>query len=380
MEPQHPSYQASNFSISDFVEIIVKRWRMIISITAAATVAAAICSLLLTDVYTATAKILPPQQSSGLLSSVMMQGTLASIGGEMIGESKTARLYSEMLRIESLRDPIIDRFKLKDVYKKKTRHGVYLALTKKVAIQTGKEGIITIRVEDTDPKRAADMANTFIDELKKLSAKLNMTGAGDSKHFFEERISVSKQQLIDAENKLKAFQSKYKALDAQQQANATLSALAQLNSQLMSQEIQLDILLRTYSETSQEVMNQRQGIEALKTQIARYETSGRSVVPGFENAPERGQQYLHLMRTFKTAESIYDMLIKQYENACLNEANDVSTIQVLQRATVPEVKSKPDRVKFVILAVIIAGFASCILAFFLEHSPRWKRIPNKGVM
>ena len=351
----------------DYLEIIAKRKLMIIGITAAATIITALYTLTLPNIYIAKAKVLPPQQSSGGISAAMMTGALAAMGGEMMGESKTAKLYAEILKIESLRNPIIERFKLKEIYKTKYLQDVYKRMNTSVIIQSGKEGIISISVEDTDPKRAADLANAHVDELRKLSARLTMTGASDSREFLEKQVAETKKELIQAENNLKSFQGKHKILDAQTQAGATMIVLNQLSAQLSAQEAQLSALLRTYAESSQQVKNQRQSIASLRGQIGKYEKSGSGAIPGFENVPELGQEYIDLLRKFKTVESVYEMLVRQYETARLNEANDVSSIQVIQRAVVPERKSKPARSKLVKTALFISLLGSCVLVLLLEN-------------
>jgi len=337
---------------------------LIAGITITATVVTAIYAFNLPNIYTAKTKFLPPQQGGGLLSAAMMQGALAAaIGGaDILGESKSTKLYAELLKTEGLRDPIIERFKLQQVYKTKFREDVYSALTKTVTVQSGKEGIITVSVEDKDPTRAAEMANAFVEELKMLSAAMSMTGASNTKAFLEERIAKVRVGLTQAENDLKAFQAKYKTLDASQQAIVSASAVAQLTAQLTSQEIQLDVLRRTFADSSQEVKSLQQAVAVLRDKIARLQGNGGSgSLPGFEQIPERGQEYLHLMRKFKTAEAVHDMLVKQYEVAKLNSENDVSTIQVIQKALVPERKSKPLRRKIVLIA-FLASLTGSLMA------------------
>lgn len=372
--------QPSNTStgLFDYLEVIIRRRKLIACIILAATLIAVIYSLTLPNIYTAQAKLLPPQGGgSGLLSSAMMQGALAAaVGGGDFGglaDSKSAKLYTEMLKIESLRDPIIERFKLQEVYKKKFREDVYKALQKTVTVQAGKEGIITVSVDDKDPKRAAEIANALIDELKKLTTQMSVTGANNSKSFLEERILKAREELTQAENNLKLFQGKYKTLDAAQQASVSVNAIAQLTAQLTSQEIQLGILRRTYADTSQEIKSLQQSISVLKAKVANLQSSGGGSLPGFEKIPERGQEYLHLMRTFKTAEAVYDMLIRQYEVSKLNAENDVSTIQVIQKALVPERKSKPVRSKLVVSSALFSFMGSLLLAIILE---KFTNMPN----
>jgi uncharacterized protein involved in exopolysaccharide biosynthesis len=370
-----PSSASTPPGLLDYIEIIVRRWKMITVITVTVTLATVMYALTLPNIYTAKTKILPPQQSGGLLSAAMMQGALAAAvgGGDLggLGDSKSAKLYTEMLKIEGLRDPIIERFKLQELYKKKFREDVYKQLQKTVTIQAGKEGIITIAVDDKDPKRAADMANAFVDELKKLTMQMSMTGANNSKAFLEERMAKARADLSKAENDLKTFQSKYKTIDATQQVTVAVSAIAQLTGQLTSQEVQLAVLRRTFADSSQEVKALLQSISVLRGKVAALQSKGGSVaLPGFEQLPERGQEYLHLMRAFKTAEAVHDMLVRQFEVSRLNAENDVSTIQVIQKALVPQRKSKPARSKLVMTAAFASFFFSLLLTFIRENVTR----------
>jgi capsule polysaccharide export protein KpsE/RkpR len=215
------------------------------------------------------------------------------------------------------------------------------------------------------------MANAMVEELKKLTTGMSMTGAVNSKGFLEERIAKAKDELVQAEDSLKAYQSKYKTIDATQQATLSASATAQLAAQLTSQEIQLSVLRRTYADSSQAVKALQQSISVLKEKIDRLQAGGGSVaLPGFEKIPERGQEFLHLMRRFKTAEAVNEMLAKQYEVAKLNAENDISSIQVIQQALVPEKKSKPARTVLVLTSMSVALLFSLLLAFALENVAR----------
>jgi uncharacterized protein involved in exopolysaccharide biosynthesis len=381
-DTQQDDYQLP--SLIDLLRVIIKRWKIITGITIGTTLASIMYSFSMPNIYTAKAKFLPPQQQSGLLSSVMMQGALAAIGsGDILGESRASKLYVEMLKIESLRDPIIDKFKLQEVYKRKFREDVYKKMDKNITVISGKEGIITVSVDDQDPKRAADMANECVSELKKLTTRMSMTGAANSKSFLEERINKAREELTFAENNLKDFQTKYKTFDANQQVSFSASTTAQLTVQLTSLEVQLSIMRRTYAESSQQIKSVQQSIAVLKEKIARlHSNEGSTSLPGFEQIPERGQEYLHLMRKFKTAESVYEMLIKQYEVAKLNAANDVSSIQVIQKALIPERKSKPKRSIMVLTALFTSFLCSILFAFALdiianlseEQKSHWKSL------
>ncbi|MBK5275246.1 MAG: lipopolysaccharide biosynthesis protein [Desulfuromonadales bacterium] len=364
-------------SLVDYLLVIVRHKKMILITTFGAALLTAGITLLMPNIYTATTLILATEDDKGGMSSMMAQlGGLAGIagGGALGGPSKTD-LYVSMLKSETVRDPIIDRFKLLDVYKVKFRVDAYKTLNTKALISAGKkDGIITISVSDKDPKRAADMANGYVEELGKLAAGLNMSGAGKNRLFLEERLATAKADSVKAGDDLKAFQAKNKMLNVPEQAKASIEGIAQLRGQLAVQEVQLAAMQRQFTDASQEVKRARVAVDNLRGQIARLEGGGgNSSIPSVGSVPQLGQDYLRLMRDAKIQETMVELLTKQYEMARLSESKDLSPFQVLQKAKVPERKSKPTRAKTVIL-LTVTTFFFCLPLAFIKDSFDW--MPN----
>ena len=377
------SYQSP--SLIDYLQVIARRRRMIFFVTLGAAVISVVYSLILPNIYAAKTLILPAQEDKGLANAMMAQlGGLASLAGASLGGANTTDLYVSMLRSEAIKDPIIERFKLKNIYKNKYLSDTYKTLDTNAVISAGKkDGIITITVNDKDPKRAADMANAYAEELGKLTVRLNIAGAGKNRSFLEERLSGAKADLARAEEALKVFQSKNKAVQVTAQAEAAIKGIAEMRAQLAAQEVQLATARRQLTESSQEVKNLVTSVNNLRSQIARLEGSGGSnSIPSVGSVPAIGQEYVRLMREFKIQESLVELLTKQYEMARFSESKDVSPFQVLQNAKVPERKSKPARARMVIMATFSALFFSLIMAFVMdnfsrmpeENRERWKSL------
>jgi len=319
--------------------------------------------------------ILPAQDDKIMMSTMMAQfGGLANlVGGAGIsfGSPTTADLYVTILKSEAVQDPIIDRFKLKEIYKNKYRTDAYRELDKSVDISAGKkDGIITILVDDKDPKRAAEMANAYVEELGKLAVKLNVTGAGQNRVFLEERLGKARTDLAKAEDDLKTFQAKNKAIDVRAQAEATIRGVADMRAQLAVQEVQLATYRRQFTDSSQEVKNLSISVANLRSQIAKLEGSGRnteSAIPSVGSVPTLEQHFIRLKREFKTQESLVELLTKQYEMTKLSEAQDNSPFQVILKAHAPERKSKPARSIIVLLSICFMFCISVLIAFILEN-------------
>jgi tyrosine-protein kinase Etk/Wzc len=182
--------EAQEINLFDLVAVILKRKGIILIITVAALIISVIVSLLLPDVYTATAKVLPPQKESvGVLSALsnIQGGRLTAVmGGDNTG------LYLGILKSRSVEDVVIRRFGLTKLYEADTPEETRKALQSKVRMQAG-NGIITIDVEDKDPRRAAAMANGFVEELGRISIQLNLIAKSFPSLVLDEAVVPTKK-------------------------------------------------------------------------------------------------------------------------------------------------------------------------------------------
>lgn len=357
----------------ELILILAKHWKSIAAVPLLAATLTAVITLLMPNVYTAKTMILPSEDSSGSMMGAMMAqlGNFAGLAGGVGGGGSKADLYVTMLKSEVLQDPIVDRYKLMSVYEAKYRAKAYSELAEDSSISASKkDGVITISVDSRDPKLAAAIANAYVDELGKLTAKLSMGGAGANRSFLEQRLAKAKVDLAASEEAVKRFQSRNQAVSVTDQAKATLEGVAQLRAQLTLQEVQLATLRQQFSAESREVKTALAGIANLRGQIARLEGRGEGSLPGVGAMPQLGQEYVRLMRDFKVQETLVELLTKQYEMTKLNEAKDTAPFQVLQEARVPELKSGPRRGMLVGLAGAVSLVLTVAFAFIREYLAR----------
>jgi len=93
-----------------------------------------------------------------------------------------------------------------------------------------------------------------------------------------------------------------------------------------------------------------------------------------DRIPAIGTEYLRTLRQLKFNETLYELLVKQYELAKLEEARDAVVIQVIDRAVPPERKSRPQISVIVSVSAIAALFLSVFIILLIEHY--WKK-PGK---
>lgn len=366
-----PEIEAEDeINLLELLRVVVRNLPLIVKITTAAVILSVVYSLTLKNVYSAKATLLPPQKDSGggtaaLLAS--MGGGLAGLAGGLGGGSTD--LYLGLLKSRTVTDSVIKRLDLQAEFKSQNIDSARAALQGLVKFQAGKDGIITITADYTDPAKAALLANTFVDELQKKSQQLNLTKASTERSFLEKRLTVVKQDLKTAEEEMKVFQEKNKTIKADDQARVAIEGIAQLKAELITKEVQLAALRNSMTDESAEVRTLLAGMTKLKSQLNAMSGSGGGggVIPSAGNVPSIGVQYIRLLRELKTQEALYEQLTKQFELAKINEARDSSSIQVLDEAVTPLHKSKPKRSLIVILATVTAFFCSIFLVFIREY-------------
>jgi uncharacterized protein involved in exopolysaccharide biosynthesis len=370
-------------SLIDLLIVLAKNKKMILGMTFGAAVIAAAYSLTLPNIYTGTTKILPPQQSMSGTSLIMDKvGALASFGGGALGVKNPNDLYVGMLNSRTLADNIIMRFKLKELYKLDLLEDTRVALKASVNIAAGKDGIIVINVDDKDPKRAAEIANAYVDELYKINQVLAVTDASKRRLFFEKQLKLAKNELAVAEIAMKKTQEQSGIIKLDGQAESIIQAVSGLRGQISAKEVQLAAMRSFATERNPDFVLTQTELAGLRTQLSAMEKAqgprGGDVPVSTGRLPEAGLEYIRKFRDVKYGEAVYELLVKQYEMAKIDEAKDASLIQVLDKAVVPERKSKPKLTLIVLIAMLVGCLFGIILAFIREANERIKTNPQQA--
>ncbi|WP_219132498.1 Wzz/FepE/Etk N-terminal domain-containing protein [Janthinobacterium sp. UMAB-60] len=364
----------------DLLTIIVRKKFYIVGIPLLAGIIAGGLSLLMPNIYTGTASVLPPQQSQSGSSAILGQlGALGGMSGSALGLKNPSDLYIGMLNSRTVADRIIERFKLQSVYGTKTLTDTRLTLSSSSTIGSGKEGIIAIDVKDKDPKRAAALANGYVEELQRLTQTLAITEASRRRLFFEKQLMQSKQLLADAEVSLKVMQEKSGLIQLNGQAEALIKSSADLRAQIASKEVALSAMQTFATGSNPEYMRARQELVGLREQLKKMESglnqgSGDLLV-GSGRIPEAGLEYVRRVRDVKYAETIFELMSKQFEIAKLDEAKDSSIIQALDVAIVPDKKSKPNRGVIVVSTILFVGILTMFWILASEFLRKMKQNP-----
>jgi uncharacterized protein involved in exopolysaccharide biosynthesis len=374
---------SDEISLLDLLIVLAKHKRIVLGIPFVAAIAAAIISLLIPNIYTGTTRILPPQQSASAASALLSQlggavGGLAGAAGGAFGIRNPNDLYIGMLKSRTVADNLITRFDLNKVYQQELQSDARKVLEGNTLIIAGRDGIITIDVDDRDPRRAAELANAYVDELMKLTKVLAVTEASQRRLFFERQLVQAKDNLTATEMAARQGLQKGGLAQVDAQGRSMIEVTARLRAQISVKEVQIGSMRTFAAEGNPELQRTQEELQALKRELVRIEGSSPVTAVGKgEVVGTSGLDNLSRLRDVKYYEFLYELLAKQYELAKIDEAKDATIVQVMDRAIEPDRKSKPRRSLIVLLSILVAVFVSIFWAFIREAAARVRADPEQ---
>ena len=370
----------SELSVIGILIVLAKHKKMMVGLPLIAAFIAAAVSFALPDVYQANTKLLPPQQAqSGAAALLSQLGGAGGIAAGVAGIKNPNDVYIGMLRSRTIADKLIKQFDLQKAYDIDSHEKTRKRLEDNTLINSGKDGLIVIEVSDENKKFVAPMANSYVDELLKLTKVLAVTEASQRRVFFERQLETSKDNLAKAEMTLKASLDTHGVISVDSDSRAIVETVGRLRAQISAKEIQLSSMQAFVTTNNQEYKRAQQELVSLKGELSKLE-NGRPALVSEGQTPAKpaiGLENIKILRDVKYHQMLYELLSKQYEVARLDEAKDPSIIQVLDTAVEPERKFKPKRAIIILLGLILGAMAAFALAFILEIRNRTLQIPAK---
>lgn len=355
---------ASKNNTIDFFDILIvlaRHKNFLIKTVFGITILALIVSLVWPKHYLSTSEVIQNRESIGSLGGLLQN--FSSIGS---GQNKVGgETILVILNSEYLKERLIEEFDLEEVYGKTIKEELFLELNEAITIEEVREGgfgfnpivSVKISVEDKDPARAQNMNSFILNELERRMEILNQESTSRNLSIIEQRFETNLVQLQEAEQELNDFQNRYGILETSSQLEALISNLAEVKTNIIREEIELEIMRDRLDDSSNEIQRKRQQIQALESsynELVRKSEDVESVSDAFYSLydmPDLLLRYGRLLREVEVQNNIYELLLPQLEQQRLFLANKASGLQIIDEADLPTYKSKPKR-----LYIVIAGF------------------------
>ena len=359
--PQATTPDKEEISLLDILQVVAENLRLLVFGPLLIGLLAFACTFAITPTFTASTRFIPPnQQGSNAANLLSGLGALGGLSGVIANTKNPADQYVAYIRSRSVADALIDRFKLAERYEQKYKDDTRKILDGVLRANSGKDGLITLEVDDKDPIFAAKLANAAIEELGQLLKRLTVTEAQQRRRFFENQLLGAKNKLIQAEQALKS--SSVGSFALKSDPKTAVDELAKLKASVTAQEIRLGSMRGYLSESAPEFKQAQTELNVMRLQLVRAQEKQPSDAAG-------SNDYVSKYRDFKYQETLFELYAKQYEIARMDESREGAEIQVVDPALPPERKSKPKKALIAMLITLASGFV-LLLFVFIRHALR----------
>jgi uncharacterized protein involved in exopolysaccharide biosynthesis len=367
--------------------------RLILRASATGFLASTLIAFLIPSSYTAEVQLMPPDTESApglaLMAGLAAKagGGVGSMAGDLLGLKSSGALFMGVLRSQTAQDRLIQQFGLQKVYRTKLITDARKQLDQRTAIaEDRKSGIISISVNDHDPKRAAALADGYVNQLNTLVTELSTSAAHREGVFLAERLKVAQTDLDAASNRFAQFSSQNSTLDIQTEGKAMLDAAGTLAGQMMVAESELEGLRQIYTDNNPRVRALNARVVELRSQLGKLagaapetskaanlapQASNGMPYPTIRSLPLLGAKYADLYRRAKIQETVFELLTEQYELAKVEEAKETPSVKVLDPARIPEKKSSTSRLLMIFLGSLLVFSLSVVWVLGRE---RWRAV------
>lgn len=382
-----PGASGGNIEITliDVLTQLAFRKVLIFKVTGVAILIGLILCFVLPVKYTATTKIMTPQPSSSsaaLMSqlSAAGAGSLAGLAGGGLSALKDPNtLYVGLLNSRPIADAIIHKFSLDQVYNAKDMTAARQELAENSVVSSEKTGFISVSITDKDKTRAAEIANAYPDQLRILTKTIAVTEASQRRLFYEQQMNQAREALLSAQLVFQQVQQKKGLVQPEDQARAVIESIAELHAKVAAKRVEVQAIRSYSTERSPQLQMAEGELSSLQGEAADLERQSQSSSfgdIGLADVPGAGLDYLRAEHDAKYTQALFDLLLKQYDAARLDEAKEAPIIQVIEPAIEPDRKAYPRR-GFILLTFAVGGILCgsflALLQMFkktLESEPR----------
>lgn len=350
------------FTLSDFIRIYKENRRKIFTVSIILGLLTAIVVYIIMDpIFLSYGTIKTSGKVVGLNFGIP-GSEIGDFGEVLTGTSYTKELafYENILTSRRCLEETIVKFNLMEEngYKnmqravKDFRENIMYTVKDKVS------GTMDVGVYDKNPAMAKEISQFLIQQLDKINIELNLLNAKNQREFIEQRYEQSNEKLISAEDSLKLFQDRF-GLSPDYQYKAASDMEIQIEADIESEKIKLELLQKILSSDQDEIKLQLEKINALEKRLFNIQnsTDGSSKLQ-LKGSPDVILKFVRLKRQVEIQNKILSVLLPLYEQSKIEEKREIPTILVLDQPFIPDEKTKPKRIISILAVMLIGAFIS----------------------
>ena len=169
--------------------------------------------------------------------------------------------------------------------------------------------------------------------------------------------------IRESEKKYKKFSEKiYGNYDKKQWLKVLITA------SIIQKEVELEVSEKTLIGDNPVIMRIRFELQSLKNKYNNFihNNSIESLIPNFDEVPQLQLKLIKLQRQAEYYSRIIEFLGPAYEQQKFEEAKNIPTLQILDYAVRPDLKTKPKRAIIVIVVFLLSSIFAITYALVKE--------------
>lgn len=370
-----------NLDLREFVRTLVRRKRMILTITGVTLALILLATLLSPVSYRATATVQIEREPTRVVD-------IDFLGTNDVRDTRDFyQTQFELMRSRALAAQVIADLKLKDRPVSGIKQWLGLnatndqtdlenALLDNLDIEPVKNSrLVAISYIGSSPEEAANVANAVVKAFSSMSAKKRLSSIAEATNLLEKSAQETKAKLDEAQQKLSAyirdkqiFQVDSETSNSNAQLRQLTNELTQLQSQRIAKETQLTQLSAKENRTAQNLKNE---VENLKNKENSLHSSIATTKEKVLQEQDAEMEYTTLKRELAVNQTLYQNLLQRLKEASIASGVISNNISVVDAAQSPSKKFKPNLLSNLIfgsLLGLLLGVAAAFLREFLDDT------------
>lgn len=349
-------------SLKELIRLLVRQYKLLIGLPLLIAGVTAVATLFMDDIYKSSASLLPAEQRTMGIES-LLGGRLGGLAGNLIGGRRSSPFdrYQVLLNSESVKMRVIEEFNLMENYEL-ADHRFPLTETMRMLddhtnFRGQSEGNFLIEVWDKDPERARQMVLFYIDILNDFNNEISMREATAYREFVEQRYNRAFQEVDSLRFRLADFQRRFGVFDLPEQVVAYFSILGELTVEQVQAELAVDLLENTVGTSNTAYLQARQRLNAIQRNLNRtlVRSDENPLFLQLEQLPDIGIEYFELLQNIELQTEILKFIVPMYEQALLEEQKALPAVSIVDAPRIAERKDKPFRT-LIVAAAFLSSF------------------------
>jgi uncharacterized protein involved in exopolysaccharide biosynthesis len=379
---EEPGEKVTKVSVLDILLVLARQRKLILGTALVFGLVTLVFVLLKPKTYEASVTILPPAQMTTRAIGGSIQDlslALSSAAGSPFKSSED--FWTTVMKGRTITQRVVETQNLKQEYHTSLTSAAQNQLLSNTSFDADKAGLITITVKDTDPNRAAAIANAYIEAVHREMATMAVDDARQRKAFFDQQVDEERANVDKAEDDLMQVERKTGVIELGAQTSQAITQIADLRSRITLLNVQLQAMREAATDQNPEVQRIKAEISGDQAALAQAESEqGRGTIGviGAKDVPQDTLEYIRATRDLRYHQSLYEALVKQVEAARMDEARSAPMVQIVDSAIPPDHPAGFGRSVTVILGFLLGfmvGIGLGLLRHFywtLEQSPEGK--------